>query len=260
MGGVRCGEGATPTRRLHSPRGVPRVIPPGTEAGPSCRYARHVEGSPPSGAHERPRPALRGLGPLRTWRYGPVIRLARVERIHPRSSLTRPRRRDDDGTGPGTRIGMDPAEQPELRRSDLDRPVPGAAVPHRRVARPGGQDLRRGLLGGLPAARRVGPAQRQEAFRHRTSRSVAVTITKAVVIGGGEIARPGYPVETTALDAEVVRLPGKRPPRVVFLPTATQDVPVYVTTVKEHYAQRLGRHVEPLTLYDRARTAGRSSG
>ena len=74
-------------------------------------------------------------------------------------------------------------------------------------------------------------------------------------MGGGEIGRPGYPVEITALDAAVVRLTEKRHPRVVFLPTATHDDPVYVTTVHEHYGGRLGCHVEPLTLFDRSRTA-----
>ncbi len=75
-----------------------------------------------------------------------------------------------------------------------------------------------------------------------------------MAIGGGEIGRPGYPVETMELDAEVVRLTGKRRPRVVFLPTATHDDPVYVATVDEHYGQRLGCHVEALRLFDRSRS------
>ena len=80
-------------------------------------------------------------------------------------------------------------------------------------------------------------------------------MARIVAIGGGEIGRPGYPVETTALDAEVVQLAGRRRPRVVFLPTATQDDTVYVTTVDEHYGRRLGCHVESLTLFNRSRTA-----
>ena len=79
---------------------------------------------------------------------------------------------------------------------------------------------------------------------------------RIVAIGGGEIGRPSYPVETTALDAEVVRLAGKRRPRVVFLPTATQDDSTYVATVKEHYGRRLGCLVDSLMLYDRSLTAG----
>ncbi len=77
-------------------------------------------------------------------------------------------------------------------------------------------------------------------------------VVRIVAIGGGEIGRPGYPVETTALDAEVVRLAGKRRPRVVFLPTAMHDDPGYVSVVEEHYGRRLGCRVEPLTLFDRS--------
>jgi dipeptidase E len=77
---------------------------------------------------------------------------------------------------------------------------------------------------------------------------------RIVAIGGGEIGRPGYPVELTAIDAEVVRLTGKRRPLVVFLPTATVDDPLYVRTMEEHYGGRLGCRLEPLTLFDRTRT------
>ena len=76
-----------------------------------------------------------------------------------------------------------------------------------------------------------------------------------MAIGGGEIGRPGFPVETTALDAEVVRLAGKRRPRVVFLPTATKDDAVYIATFEAHYGGRLGCRVEPLVLFDRSQTA-----
>jgi dipeptidase E len=68
---------------------------------------------------------------------------------------------------------------------------------------------------------------------------------RIVAIGGGEIGR----LETLELDAEVVRLTGKRRPRVVFLPTATVDDPGYVAIVQQHYGQRLGCQVTPLPLY-----------
>lgn len=54
-----------------------------------------------------------------------------------------------------------------------------------------------------------------------------------IVAIGGEIGRPGFPVETLELDAEVVRLAAKRRPRVAFLPTATLDDPGYVAVVEE---------------------------
>lgn len=79
-----------------------------------------------------------------------------------------------------------------------------------------------------------------------------LSVSRIVAIGGGEIGRPGFPVETLELDAEVVRLADKRRPRVVFLPTATADDPGYVSVVEEHYGGRLGCDVTPLALFDRA--------
>lgn len=75
---------------------------------------------------------------------------------------------------------------------------------------------------------------------------------RIVAIGGGEIGRPGFDVETTAIDAEVVRLAGKAKPRVLFVGTATQDDPGYFDVVKEHHGKRLGCEVSALNLYDRA--------
>jgi dipeptidase E len=77
-------------------------------------------------------------------------------------------------------------------------------------------------------------------------------VARIVAIGGGEMGRPGFPVETTLLDDEVVRRARPRRPLVVFLPTASADEPEYVTVVHEHYGGRLGCRVEPLLLYDRA--------
>lgn len=77
---------------------------------------------------------------------------------------------------------------------------------------------------------------------------------RIVAIGGGEIGPPGCAVETTELDAEVVRLAEKRSPRLVFLPTATRDDCGYVAKFNEHYGRRLGCRVEPLALFDRTRT------
>ena len=35
---------------------------------------------------------------------------------------------------------------------------------------------------------------------------------KIIAIGGGEIGRAGYPIETTAIDKEIIRLSGKKNP------------------------------------------------
>jgi dipeptidase E len=63
---------------------------------------------------------------------------------------------------------------------------------------------------------------------------------KIVAIGGGEIGKPGYPVETTKIDKEILRLTGKKSPRLLFIPTASDDSELYFETVKKHFGKRLG--------------------
>lgn len=63
---------------------------------------------------------------------------------------------------------------------------------------------------------------------------------KIVAIGGGEMGRPKegggfYPVETTGIDIEIVRLTDKEHPRLLFLPTASYDSEDYYNTVKKHF-------------------------
>ena len=79
---------------------------------------------------------------------------------------------------------------------------------------------------------------------------------RIVAVGGGEIGRPGHPVETLPIDREICRLSGRRRPRLLFLPTATRDSPLYVRTVEEHFRGRLGCEVEVLYLYERRPGAG----
>jgi dipeptidase E len=72
---------------------------------------------------------------------------------------------------------------------------------------------------------------------------------KAIVaIGGGEMGRPGTEVETTAIDKEVLRLTGKKRPKVLFIPTASSDSTGYFDVVKKHYGDRLGADVDVLWL------------
>jgi len=78
-------------------------------------------------------------------------------------------------------------------------------------------------------------------------------VQKIVAIGGGEIGRPKkeggrYPVETTSIDKEIIKLSGKKRPKVLFLPTASGDSKGYVKVVEEHFGKRLGCKVEPLFL------------
>ena len=71
---------------------------------------------------------------------------------------------------------------------------------------------------------------------------------KIVAIGGGEIGRPGYPVETNEIDKQVIRLSGKSKPRLLFIPTASSDFESYCDTAKKHFGARLGCKVDVLYL------------
>jgi len=71
---------------------------------------------------------------------------------------------------------------------------------------------------------------------------------KIIAIGGGEIGRPGYPVETTKIDKEIVNLTGKKNPRVLFIPTASSDSESYLEVVKKHFGERLGCKIGVLYL------------
>ncbi len=71
---------------------------------------------------------------------------------------------------------------------------------------------------------------------------------KIVTIGGGEIGRPGYPVETTKIDREIVRLTGKKSPAVLFIPTASSDSEGYYNAAQKHFGKKLGCRMDILRL------------
>ena len=71
---------------------------------------------------------------------------------------------------------------------------------------------------------------------------------KIIAIGGGEIGRPGYPVETTKIDKEIITLTGKQKPRLLFVPTASSDSESYYEVVKKHFGKRLGCKTDVLYL------------
>lgn len=72
---------------------------------------------------------------------------------------------------------------------------------------------------------------------------------KIVSIGGGSIARPKKRPETMLIDETIVKMSGKKRPRVLFIPTASGDSQAYVDAFIALYAGRLGCEVEVLTLY-----------
>lgn len=71
---------------------------------------------------------------------------------------------------------------------------------------------------------------------------------KIVAIGGGEIGRPGFPVETTSIDKEIIRLTGKKKPRLLFIPTASNDSEGYIEVVRKHFGRRLKCAVDVLNV------------
>lgn len=71
---------------------------------------------------------------------------------------------------------------------------------------------------------------------------------KIIAIGGGEIGRPGYPIETEEIDREIIRLSGKKHPKVLFIPTASGDSPLYYETFKKYYGEKLGCKTDVLYL------------
>lgn len=71
---------------------------------------------------------------------------------------------------------------------------------------------------------------------------------KIVAIGGGEIGRPGFPIETTAIDKEIISLTGKNHPKLLFIPTASSDSEGYISVVRDYFGKRLGCIIDSLTL------------
>jgi dipeptidase E len=71
---------------------------------------------------------------------------------------------------------------------------------------------------------------------------------KIIAIGGGEIGRPGFPIETTKIDKEIIKLTGKKNPKLLFIPTASFDSEGYCTVAKKHFGKRLGCEVDVLCL------------
>lgn len=71
---------------------------------------------------------------------------------------------------------------------------------------------------------------------------------KIIAIGGGEIGRPGYSIETTKIDKEVIKISGKKNPKLLFIPTATDDSQSYIDIIKKYYGKKLGCKIDVLLL------------
>lgn len=80
---------------------------------------------------------------------------------------------------------------------------------------------------------------------------------KIVAIGGGEIGRiktypdgrqEQKPIETLAIDTQIIQMTGKSNPNLLFLGTASNDSPTYFEAVSNHFGGHLGCNVSSLEL------------
>lgn len=70
---------------------------------------------------------------------------------------------------------------------------------------------------------------------------------KIIAIGGGEIGRPGFEIETLDIDKEIINLTNKKNPRLLFIPTASYDSSGYAEVVENYFGKKL--HCNVSTLY-----------
>lgn len=83
-------------------------------------------------------------------------------------------------------------------------------------------------------------------------------MAKIIAIGGGEVGEPKedgngfYPVETTAIDQEILRLTEKKNPRLLFIPTASYDSVDYYERIKWHFTHIGFSEVNALYLSDKS--------
>jgi len=74
---------------------------------------------------------------------------------------------------------------------------------------------------------------------------------KIVAVGGGEIGRPGYSIETAKIDKEIIKLSGKKRPKFLFIPTASLDADDYVKVVNNYFGNKLGCVIDVLYLVNK---------
>ncbi len=67
---------------------------------------------------------------------------------------------------------------------------------------------------------------------------------KIVAIGGAKLKKK----DTLAIDREIIRLSGKKHPKVLFIPTASSDSEEYSTTFENYYGKFLGCKTDVLLL------------
>lgn len=71
---------------------------------------------------------------------------------------------------------------------------------------------------------------------------------RIIAIGGGRIGRFSSTVRTTAIDREIVKLSGKKSPRLLFLPTASAGCDEYCAAIYKQFSKNLGCRVDIMLL------------
>lgn len=71
---------------------------------------------------------------------------------------------------------------------------------------------------------------------------------KIVAIGGGEIGRPGFEIETLDIDMEIIKLSKSKNPKLLFIPTASFDSQGYVDVVNKYFGEKLQCKIDVLLL------------
>jgi len=74
-------------------------------------------------------------------------------------------------------------------------------------------------------------------------------VGRIVAIGGGEIGRPGYAIETLEIDLELKQLSGKSNPNLCFIPTASNDSETYIKAVQNHFGKNLECDISTIELF-----------
>jgi dipeptidase E len=74
-------------------------------------------------------------------------------------------------------------------------------------------------------------------------------MVKIIAIGGGENGRPGTKYETKQIDEEIVKLSGKKHPKVLFIPPPSQFQESYFQVMQKVFV-KLGCEISPLYLSD----------
>lgn len=78
--------------------------------------------------------------------------------------------------------------------------------------------------------------------------SLTNKMKKIIAIGGGEIGRPGHPIETSEIDKEIIRRTDKQKPNLLFIPTASSDSEGYVQVITDYFGKKLGCEIDVLYL------------